>query len=44
MQIFASTLWAEATDPCGSTREKVEEAAEEGNSVGGPTVSINLVS
>jgi hypothetical protein len=30
--------WTEAGDPCDWIREKVEEAVEEGNSVGGPEV------
>jgi hypothetical protein len=31
-----------ACDPCGSIREKLEEAEEEDDPVGGPAVSINL--
>jgi len=31
----------QTADPCGLIREKMEEAKEEGNPVGGPTVSIN---
>jgi hypothetical protein len=29
-------------DPCGWIREKLGEAEEEGNPVGGPTISTNL--
>jgi hypothetical protein len=36
------TKWTEAADPCGWIREKLEEAEEEGDPVGGPTVSTNL--
>jgi hypothetical protein len=42
MQIFASNQWTEAADPCGLIRERLEEAEEEGDLVGGPTVSVNL--
>jgi hypothetical protein len=42
MQTFAPNQWTEAADPCGWIREKLEEAEEEGNPVGGPAVSINL--
>ena len=42
MQIFAPNQWTEAADPCGWIREKLEEAEEEGDPVGGPAVSINL--
>jgi hypothetical protein len=42
MQIFAPNQRTEAADPCGWIREKLEEAEEEGDPVGGPAVSINL--
>jgi hypothetical protein len=42
MQIFALNQWTEAADPCCRTMEKLEEAEEEGNPIGGPAVSINL--
>ena len=42
MQIFAPNQRTEAADPCGLIREKLEEAEEEGDPVGGPAVSINL--
>jgi hypothetical protein len=42
MQIFAPDQWTEADDPCGQIREKLEEAEEEGDPVGGLAVSINL--
>jgi hypothetical protein len=41
MQIFAPNQRTEAADPCGLIREKLEEAEEEGDPVGGPAVSIN---
>jgi len=41
MQICAPNQWTEAADPSGWIREKLEEAEEEGNPVGGPAVSIN---
>ena len=42
MQIFAPNQWTEAADLCGWIREKLEEAEEEGDPVGGPADSINL--
>jgi hypothetical protein len=42
MQIFAPNQWTEAADPCGWIRERLEEAEEEGGTVGEPAVSINL--
>jgi len=42
MQICAPNQWTDPADPCGWIREKLEEAEEEGNPVGGPAVSINL--
>jgi hypothetical protein len=41
MQIFVSNQWTEAADPCGWVRGKLEAAEEEGETVGGPAVSIN---
>jgi len=41
MQIFALNQWNEAADPSGWIREKLEEAKEEANPIGGPAVSIN---
>jgi hypothetical protein len=42
MQIFIPNQWTEAADPYGGIREKLEEAEEEGNPVGGPAVLIDL--
>jgi hypothetical protein len=42
MQILAPNKWAEAGDPCGRIREKLEEAEEEGNPIERPAVSTNL--
>ena len=42
MQIFAPNQWTETSDPRGWIREKLEEAKEEGDPIGGPAVSINL--
>jgi hypothetical protein len=42
MQIFAPNQWTEADDPCGSIRERLEEAEKEGDPVGVPAVSSNL--
>jgi hypothetical protein len=42
MQIFAPNQWTEAAHFCGLIREKLEEAEEEGNPVGGPAVSTHL--
>jgi hypothetical protein len=42
MQLFVHNQLTEAADPCGWIRERLEEAEEEGNPVGGPAVSINL--
>ena len=42
MQMFIPKQWTEAFDPRGSIREKLEEAEEEGNPVGEPTISTNL--
>jgi hypothetical protein len=41
MQIFAPNQWIKAADPCDWIRERLEEAEEEGNPVGGPAFSIN---
>jgi hypothetical protein len=43
MQIFILNQGTEAADPCGWIREKLEEAEEEGDPVGQPAVSINLL-
>jgi hypothetical protein len=40
MQIFAPNQWTEAADPY-CIRERLEDAEEEGNPVGGPTFSFN---
>ena len=40
--MFIPKQWTEAFDPRGSIREKLEEAEEEGDPVGGSAVSINL--
>ena len=42
MQMFPSNQWTEAADPCGWSREKLEEAVEGGDPLGGPAVSIKL--
>ena len=42
MQIFVPNQWTKAADTCGRIREKLEEAEEKGNLVGGSVVSINL--
>jgi hypothetical protein len=42
MQIFAPNQWTEPTGPCWWIRERLKEAKERGNPVGGPAVSINL--
>ena len=42
MQIFTPSQSAEDADHCGQIREKLEEAEDEGDPVGGPAVSINL--
>jgi hypothetical protein len=42
MHIFALNQWTEVPDLCGWIREKLEEAEEEQDPVGEPTVSINL--
>ena len=42
MQIFTPNQWTEAADLCGCIREKLEEAEEEGEPIGGPAVSNNL--
>jgi hypothetical protein len=42
MQIIKPNLWTEAGNPCGWTREKLEESEEDGDPVGEPAVSINL--
>jgi hypothetical protein len=41
-QVFAPNQWTEAADSCGWIRGKMEEGKEEGDTVGGPAVSINL--
>jgi hypothetical protein len=41
MQIFVLNQWSESADPCGWIREKLEEAEEESDPVGGPAVSVN---
>jgi hypothetical protein len=35
MQIFVPNQWTEAADPCCLIREKLKEAEEMGNPVGG---------
>jgi hypothetical protein len=40
--IFTSNQWTEVDDHCGWIREKLEEAEEEVNPVGGPAVSTLL--
>jgi hypothetical protein len=35
MQIFTPNQWTDAGDPCGWIKQKLEEAEEEGNAVGG---------
>jgi len=42
MQIFEPNQCNKAADTCGWIREKLEEAEEEGDPVGGPAVSISL--
>jgi hypothetical protein len=42
MQLFSPNQWSKAGDPCGWIREKLEEAEEESDPIGGPAVSINL--
>ena len=42
MQIFTLNQWTESGKPCGWIREKLEDAEEEDNPVGGPAVSIKL--
>jgi hypothetical protein len=42
MKILTPNQLTEVRDPCGWTRERLEEAEEEGNSIGIPAVSINL--
>jgi hypothetical protein len=42
MQIFAPNPLFETADPYGWIRERLEEAEEEGNPVGGLAVSINM--
>jgi hypothetical protein len=42
MQIFEPCQWTEAANPCCSIRERLKEAEEESNSLGGQAVSINL--
>jgi hypothetical protein len=42
MKIFVPNQWTEAADHCGCIKEKLEEAEEEGNPVGGPAGSMNL--
>jgi hypothetical protein len=42
MQIFTLNQWTEAADPCDWIWEKLEEAEEEGDPVGGLASSINL--
>jgi hypothetical protein len=39
---YLNPINKQADDPCCSIREKLKEAEEEGNPVGGPAVSINL--
>ena len=41
-QIVVPNQWTEADDPCCWIRERLKEAEEEGDPVGGPAVSINL--
>jgi hypothetical protein len=42
MQICVPNQWTEGAKPCGWIGERLEEAEEEGDPVGGPAVSINL--
>ena len=42
MTIFTSKHWTEDADLCGLISEKLEPAVEEGDPVGGPSISINL--
>jgi hypothetical protein len=42
MQKIIPHHWAEFGDPCGRIREKLEEAEEDGDTVGRSAVSINL--
>jgi hypothetical protein len=42
MQLFAPNQSTEAAEPCCWIREKLKEAEEEGDPVGGPAVLINL--
>jgi hypothetical protein len=42
MQIFAPNQCTEAADPCGSIRERLEEAEEESDPVGGIAISTKL--
>ena len=44
MQIFTPNQWTEAADACGWIRERLEEAEEVDETVGGPADSINLTS
>jgi hypothetical protein len=39
---ICTNQWAKAADPCGWIREKLEDAEEDCDPVGEPTVSINL--
>ena len=39
--LYPTNGQTEVAEPYGWIREKLEEAEEEGNPVGGPTVSIN---
>ena len=42
MQISAPNQWTKAGDPCGWTKEKLEEAEEEADPTGRPAVLANL--
>jgi hypothetical protein len=43
MQILTPNHWTEVGNPCGSIRERLEEAEEESNCIGRPAaVSTNL--
>jgi hypothetical protein len=42
MQILASNQWTEVAEPCGLTGERLKEAKEKSDPVGGSAASINL--
>ena len=41
MQIFIPKQWRKTANPYAWIKEKLEEAKEKGNAVGGPAVKIN---